>query len=198
MVRHGQTTFNVEGRLQGWRDSPLSGLGRTQAQGHGALLKTLIPNLEGFRLVSSPLGRALDTARIICAGLGLAGDRIETDGRLKELSFGEWEGLTLAELEARVPGAWEARRRDRWRFVPPGGESYEMMAVRVGAWLDEVDRPTIAVCHGITGRVLRGLYGGLTEEEILALDEPQDAVFHLTRGSIARFEHPDEDQTLSV
>lgn len=193
LVRHGQTAFNDEGRLQGWRDSPLTDLGRTQAQRHGVVLKTLISNPDNYRVVSSPQGRALDTARIICAGLGLGRERIETDVRLREMSFGDWEGMTLGQVDAGYPGAWRARRQDRWCYVPPGGENYEMISSRVESWLNEVHAPTLVVCHGITGRVLRGLYGLLSKDETLAQDEPQDAVFRLMSGTITRFEHLQEN-----
>jgi len=162
LLRHGETEFNIEGRLQGQRDSPLTARGRAQARAHGALLKTLIAEPE--------------TA-------------IETDPRLKEIAYGEWEGLTWAEAEARDPDAWAARERDRWGFVVPGGESYAMVAVRAGAFLDEARGNTIVVSHGGTGRVLRGLYGRLAPPEIKTLEQPQDALHRLAQGAIARIDH---------
>ncbi len=189
LLRHGETEFNVAGRYQGQRDSPLTARGRDQARRHGALLKTLIVEPEAWRLVASPLGRAMATARIVRAALGLPGDAIETDDRLKEMAFGEWEGLTPAEIQARHPEAWAARCADRWHHVRPGGESFALLAARVGAFLRDVHGDTIVVGHGGAGRVLRGLYGRLSEDQIVALDEPQDAIFRLTQGTIARIEH---------
>ena len=189
LLRHGETEFNVEGRYQGQRDSPLTGRGRDQARRHGALLKTLIVEPEAWRVVASPLGRAMATARIVCAALGLPEDAIETDARLKEMAFGEWEGLTPAEIQARHPEAWAARCADRWHHLRPGGESYALLAARVGGFLRDAQGNAIVVGHGGAGRVLRGLYGRLSEAEILALDEPQDAIFRLTQGTVARIDH---------
>ena len=193
LLRHGETEFNVEGRYQGQRDSPLTPRGRDQARRHGALLKTLIVEPESWRVVASPLGRAMATARIVCAALGLPEDAIETDARLKEMAFGEWEGLTPAEIQARHPEAWAARCADRWHHLRPGGESYALLAARVGAFLRDVQGDAIVVGHGGAGRVLRGLYGRLSEDQIVALDEPQDAIFRLTQGTVARIDHDEAE-----
>ena len=189
LLRHGETEFNVAGRLQGQQDSPLTARGRAQARGHGALLETLIANPAAWRVVASPLGRALNTARLACAELGLDEAVIETDPRLKEIAYGEWEGLTYAQIEAGYPDHWAARERDRWGFVVPGGESYAMVAARAGAFLGESRGNTIVVSHGGTGRVLRGLYARLAPPEIKTLEQPQDAVHRLTQGTVARIDH---------
>ena len=189
LLRHGETEFNVEGRLQGQQDSPLTVRGRAQARAHGVLLKALIADPETWRVVASPLGRALDTARLACAELGLPKAAIETDPRLKEIAYGDWEGLTYAKIEARNSDDWAARQRDPWRFVVPGGESYEMVAARAGDFLNEARGNTIVVSHGGTGRVLRGLYGRLAPPEIKTLEQPQDAIHRLAQGTVARIDH---------
>ena len=189
LLRHGETEFNVVGRLQGQGDSPLTPRGRAQARGHGALLKTLIAEPAAWRVVASPLGRALDTARLACAELGLPEAAIETDPRLKEIAYGDWEGLTYDQIEASDPGNWAARQRDPWGFVVPGGESYEMVAARAGAFLSETNGHTIVISHGGTGRVLRGLYARLAPLEIKTLEQPQDALHRLAQGTIARIDH---------
>jgi len=189
LLRHGETEFNVEGRYQGQRDSALTDRGRDQARAHGALLKTLIAEPESWRVVASPLGRTMATARIVCAELGLPEDAIETDARLKEIAFGEWEGSTPAEIQARHPEAWAARCADRWHHVRPGGESFALLAARIGAYLRDVLGNTIVVGHGGAGRVLRGLYGRLSEDQIVTLEEPQDAIHRLAQGTITRIDH---------
>ncbi len=189
LLRHGETEFNVEGRLQGQQDSPLTARGRAQARAHGVLLKTLIEEPRTWRVVASPLGRAMDTARLACAELGLSEAVIETDPRLKEIAYGDWEGLTYDEIEGSDPDGWAARERDRWGFVVPGGESYEMVAVRARAFLDDPWDNTIVVSHGGTGRVLRGLYGRLAPPEIKTLEQPQDAIHRLAEGTVARIDH---------
>ncbi len=189
LLRHGETEFNVAGRLQGQRDSPLTARGRAQARAHGALLKTLIAEPEAWRVVASPLGRTMDTARLACAELGLPEAAIETDPRLKEIAFGDWEGLTWAEAETRHPELWAAREADRWGFVVPGGESYAMVALRARAFLDEPRGNTIVVSHGATGRVMRGLYSRLAPAEMRTLEQPQEALHRLTQGTITRIDH---------
>ena len=189
LLRHGETEFNVEGRLQGQQDSPLTARGRAQARAHGVLLGELIAEPDTWRVVTSPLGRALDTARLACAELGLPEAAIETDARLKEIAYGDWEGLTYAEIEVRNSDDWAARQRDPWRYVVPGGESYEMVAARAGDFLNEARGNTIVVSHGGTGRVLRGLYGRLAPPEIKTLEQPQDAIHRLAQGTVARIDH---------
>ena len=189
LLRHGETEFNIENRLQGQQDSPLTSRGRDQARGHGALLATLIDEPAAWRVVASPLGRTLDTARLACAELGLPETAIETDPRLMEIAYGVWEGLTYDEIETRYQDEWAARERDRWGFVVPSGESYEMVAARVAAFLGESQGNTIVVSHGGTGRVLRGLYARLAPAQIKTLEQPQDALHRLTQGTIARIDH---------
>ncbi len=189
LLRHGETEFNVAGRLQGQQDSPLTARGRAQARGHGALLKTLIAEPAAWRVVASPLGRTMDTARLACAALGLPETAIETDPRLKEIAYGEWEGQTYAEIEAYYPDQWAARERDPWGFVVPRGESYAMVAARADAFLGAPRGNTIVISHGGTGRVLRGLYARLAPPEIRTLEQPQDALHRLTQGTVARIGH---------
>ncbi len=126
LIRHGQTEFNVERRLQGRMDSPLTELGREQARRMGETLKAHLGEPGLWRVVSSPLGRTLATARIVCETLGL-GCAIETDERLAEIHVGDWEGLSRQEIEAAQPGACDA---EGWIFTAPGGETYEQMAAR--------------------------------------------------------------------
>jgi probable phosphoglycerate mutase len=141
-------------------------------------------------MVSSPLGRARRTASIICDVQGRDASELATDDRLKEISWGDWEGLTRGEIDARNPGELARRRLNRWRYVPPGGESYEMLSARVRGWISEIspEQRLVVVGHGGMGRVLRGLYAKLPIPEILTLDRPQDAIFRLHCGEVARIE----------
>ena len=136
-VRHGETDWNAEHRLQGQHDVPLNAIGRAQAAHCGEVLRDLFErdgrDPDAFDYVASPLGRARETMELIQSGLGLDVRRYRTDARLAELSFGHWEGFTFAELKARDPEtlALAAREHDKWSFVPPGGESYAQLLVRV-------------------------------------------------------------------
>ncbi len=193
LVRHGETEWNRAGRVQGHLDSPLTARGEDQAGRVGRTLAGLIGAGDGFAMVASPLGRVLRTAAIIRAAMGLAPDDCPTDDRLMEITWGAWDGLTRDEIDAGEPGAMARRLQNHWRFVPPGGgESYAMVADRVRGWLDGVaqGQRLVVVAHGTTGRVLRGLYAGLSEAETLDLAEPQDAFFRLHGGAIERIDAP--------
>ena len=181
LVRHGETEWNRAGRMQGHLDAPLTPRGEAQARAIGETLREL--GVDGFHMVASPLGRVRATAAIIARALGRDPEAIPTDERLMEMTWGDWDGLTLAEIEVRDPGALTQRKADHWDYSPPGGgESYTKMASRVADWLagQDPDQSFIVVSHGGTGRVLRGLYGGLSQAETLAQEEPQET-FHLLR-----------------
>jgi len=186
LVRHGQTVFNREGRLQGHVDSPLTELGLAQAAASGALLRRLLGETDGWRIVSSPLGRAMATAERIAGALGL---EVETEPALIEVSFGAWDGRLRSELAAAAPGAFGP---SGYMFAAPDAEPYEAMVDRLAGWIaglpPEPQRRVIAVSHGVAGRVLRGLYAGLAREDALAQAVPQDAVFRLSGGRIERFD----------
>jgi probable phosphoglycerate mutase len=190
LVRHGQTEFNLARRYQGALDSPLTEHGVRQAEQIGALLSGLLEG-EPWTMVSSPQGRARRTAEIINARLGLP---LGFDDRLREISLGSWDGLLIDEVVDKLPpgaGVWERQ------LHAPGGESFEAIAARIGDWLTDVDgagRRIVAVSHGMAGRVLRGLYGGLSRQAMLELDVPQDSVFRLAGGRIERIDCAAEAQ----
>lgn len=188
LLRHGQTVWNSHGRMQGQQDSPLTWKGITQARACGDILARRLARPADFTLVSSPLGRAWQTATIVAEALGREPDEIHREPRLMEVRFGDWEGLTWEEIEAREPGAVAHRRATRWTHRPPGGETYAEVAGRIGDWLGAVepDAKLIVIGHGLAGRILRGLFLGLSHEEIFALEEPQDALFHLSDGDVVR------------
>src|SRR5205085_7242130 len=124
LVRHGETEWNRARRYQGWRDSPLTEEGRAQAEALGRLLSRL-PEARSAALVASPLGRARHTAEIIRECLGRT-EPLRFDDRLRELSFGSWDGFTRADIAALMPGAFDDERRDEWYFATPDGETYEV------------------------------------------------------------------------
>jgi broad specificity phosphatase PhoE len=185
MVRHGQTEWNVTGRFQGQSDTPLNALGERQARAAGRQLRRLAqadawvsPSLRetGGRLAAiytSDLERARRTAEIICEELE-AGDEAAIDRetplviepRLRELSFGEWEGLTYAQIQAYQPDILELWRRDLEQHAPPGGETLRQMAGRVQAALDAIlaahpDGRVVVVAHGGPLQMLTALALGL-------------------------------------
>lgn len=186
LVRHGQTAFNAEGRIQGAKDSPLTELGVQQARRLGAMLGGIVP--AETRIIASPRGRAQHTAQLIRETARL-GAMIETDERLAEISLGEWDGMLKEDIRRLSPDYDAGDRRWSWFFDAPGADSYEAMTERLGGWLEDARTaggPIIAVSHGVAGRILRGLFLQMPREEALMLDIPQDACFRLAEGRIER------------
>lgn len=165
-LRHGETDWNVESRLQGQHDTPMNGRGRDQASAVGRQVRDWRgPELAGLRFIASPLQRTCETMRLARAAMELAPDAFETDPRLMELTFGRWEGLTWEELKARDPTAARAREGDKWSFTPPGGESYAMLAERLKPWLATITAETVVVSHGGVARVLMAMIGNIPPEK---------------------------------
>ena len=185
-VRHGQTDWNAEHRLQGQADIPLNAVGREQARRNGRRLAELIADPASFDFVASPLGRTRETMDLVRGSMGLPRDGYTLDARLVEVNFGDWQGFTLAELDRINPGSSGARELDKWNFVPPGkgAESYEMLFNRVGPWFEELSQPTVAVTHGGIFRVLFKLVGKKPMREAAALDIAQDRVLKLEDGKL--------------
>jgi len=185
-VRHGQTGWNAEQRLQGQADTDITPLGRSQADRNGRRLAELIDRPGEFDFVASPLRRTRETMERVRVAMGLPAQGYRTDARLVEVHFGAWQGFTLAELEATAPGSTAARARDKWDFVPPGddGESYEMLLNRVRPWFGELTRPTICVTHGGVLRVAFRLVENMPSFQAAALEIPQDRVLRLQGGCL--------------
>lgn len=188
LVRHGQTAFNAEGRIQGAKDSALTALGEEQGRRLGQVLGRTAP--KDARIIASPLGRTQHTARIIREHGGFAAP-IETDARLAEISLGEWDGMRKDDIRERVPDYDAGPNHWSWFFNAPGGDSWDVLNARLQSWLDDAvatDDPIIAISHGVSGRILRGLFAGLPRDLTLKLDIPQDAFFHLRDGGIERID----------
>ena len=187
LFRHGETEWNVAGRRQGQMNSALTPHGRVQAQNNARCLKRNSSLAEPTIVYASPIGRAKETALIMMDELGLSADTIIYDARLMESSFGKWEGLTDTDVAERFPESWLARTADRWNVRPPSGESYADVNSRVSDWFDNAkfSETTIVVGHGLTSRVLRGIYMGLTHQEVFSLSEPHEGFFKLSHGTIS-------------
>ena len=187
-ARHGQTQANVEKRFSGYKDTPLTTLGHAQAGAVGEILRRELGDAAGFGFVSSPLARAQTTMRIAREVMGLKPDDFATDNRLKEIDLGVWDQLTDDEARALSPSLFEQRGNDKWHVRVPGGENYAEVAARVTDWLAELKTDTVAVSHGATTRILRGLLTGLDWRAMSTLDEPQGVVFRVRDRKVVRLD----------
>jgi probable phosphoglycerate mutase len=190
-IRHGETDFNVEGRLQGHRDTELNANGRRQAAESGDLLRDLFArdnrSPSDFAYVASPLKRARETMEIVRRELGLDPLLYAIDDRLMEIAYGEWEGLTLPEIEARMPGTLAERERDKWDFAPPGGESYRSLTDRMSEWYASLKGDTVAAGHGGGVRALMALFNVMSKEEAAHARIAQGVVYVFADGKMARY-----------
>ena len=187
VVRHGQTDYNAEMRFQGRLDIPLNEHGKGQARGNGRALKTLIGDQIGeFDFVSSPLGRTRQTMELIREELGLDINDYRLDDRLVELSFGDWEGFTISDLEHTFPELFAERENDKWNFVPPGAssESYNILSQRIAPYLKSVDKPTVCVCHGGVIRAMFQILNGGDSRAAAAAPIPQDRLVKIEDNQI--------------
>jgi broad specificity phosphatase PhoE len=186
LVRHGETDWNAERRLQGQLDISLNDVGRRQSGQCGGILRGLMATRRmapaDFAFISSPLSRARETMEILRGILGLPREDYVIEPRLAELSFGRWEGLTYAEVRALDCSALAVRERDKWNFVTPEGESYAKLLVRVREWYASVEGDIIVAAHGGVARVLMVLFGVRTPEDAPHGDVEQGVVYEFGPG----------------
>lgn len=174
LIRHGRTPWNECDRIQGRRDIGLGAVGRAE-------LATcrMPPEYGHFRWYASPLARAVETAELLGAR------DLETDARLVELDWGEWQGCTRRELRHRHGPAYAANAARGLDFRPPGGESAGELRRRFRDWLVEraaSGEPAIAVTHkGVIQMALAMATGwDLTSRPPLRLDWRCAQLFEIT------------------
>ena len=194
LIRHAQTVWNRDRRYQGWQDSPLSEVGRAQAEAVGRALSS-----EPLKAVySSTLGRARETAEAIAAFHGLP---VHADDAFREMAFGDWEGLAFDDCKAKDPDRYRLWADEPHRFVPPGGESLKDTVARTLPYFIQEILPavlngkrTIVSAHGNSLRALIMAIEGLTPEQILKreLDTGVPVVYRLKADS-----RPDTVEILS-
>jgi probable phosphoglycerate mutase len=175
--RHGETEWNRAHRYQGAKNSPLTDYGRSQIELVCSLFEKE-PDLPNPLMVYvSPLGRAIDTANILEKYINAT---IIIEDRLREVSLGSWDGMTHDEIRMKYPHAFDAAMPYNWYFQSPDGESLVSAKERVSSWLREVNNQTVcAISHGLIGRILMGVYVGLSDDESLKLAIAQDAYYKM-------------------
>jgi broad specificity phosphatase PhoE len=177
VLRHGETLWNAEGRMQGALNSPLTPLGKDQAERQAQILAKI--DLKGFAVLCSPQGRAFETAAI---ALARQVENIQTDRRLREIEVGEWAGRLRSELagpdefEDTPDGALELYER------APGGEGFAALEVRCKEFVASLQEPSVLVTHGITSRMIRAVVLGLGRAGMAEMPGGQGVVYHLKDG----------------
>ncbi len=190
-IRHGETAWNAEGRLQGAQDTSLNDLGRKQAARAGGILADLFArdgrSEQTLAYVASPLGRARSTMELVRGALRLPPRDYSIDDRLREIGYGDWEGSTLAQMLARDPEVFAKRQVDKWTVSPPGGETYAAVQIRVSDWYDSLLVDTVAVAHGGTARALMVTLGIETPASAADLTIEQGAVYVFGEGGLRKY-----------
>jgi probable phosphoglycerate mutase len=180
LLRHGETHWNVEQRMQGRGDSALTERGREQVRQHADVL--VASGVD--RLMVSSAGRTRASAEILLERLRANGRDVPASyhDALMERHCGDWEGMTISEIQSRYPEHWAARETDGYFHRPPGGESHADMELRVADLLQSIrsDSARIAVVtHGVMSRVILKLLLGLAPAEAMQLRHPNALFYRL-------------------
>lgn len=173
ILRHGETEWNAQNRMQGELNSPLTPKGEKDAARQGEILQTL--DLDGFDFICSPQGRAFQTAGI---ALGRIAMHIRTDDRLREIGVGDWSGLLRDDLpmpEGKDPFMAQYE-------IAPNGEGFAALETRCRNFIADLKGPAVLITHGITSRMLRSIIAGDGAVSVRTIHGGQGCVYHLKDG----------------
>lgn len=182
-LRHGETVWNAEKRIQGQLESDLTARGIAQAHQQAVVMEPLLhPSPPCF---VSPLGRAQRTAEIALGGRSFA-----TDPRLAEVHAGAWQGLLRDEVLKAHPTLENATALEVFLSAPEG-ERFDGFRQRIVSFLDDLTEPSVIVAHGLLGQVLRGVICGFARDEMGQLPNGQGCVYVLEDGAETVLRAPD-------
>jgi len=173
ILRHGETVWNAENRMQGELNSALTSKGEMDSARQGEILRGL--DLSGFEFICSPQGRAFQTAGIALAQIAA---HIRTDDRLREIGVGDWSGLLRDDLpmpEGKDPFMAQYE-------VAPNGEGFARLEARVRDFLADLTGPAVLVTHGITSRMIRSVVAGEAAVAVRTIHGGQGCVYHVKNG----------------
>lgn len=173
ILRHGETEWNAENRMQGALNSPLTPQGEMHAVRQAEILAQ--HDLTGFDFLCSPQTRALQTAGIALARIA---QNVRTDDRLREISVGDWSGLLRDTLP--MPGGADPYAAQY--EMAPNGEGFARLEARCADFLADLRGPAVLVTHGITSRMIRSLVIGKEALGVGSVHGGQGCVFHLKNG----------------
>ncbi|OGP73976.1 MAG: hypothetical protein A2V86_07980 [Deltaproteobacteria bacterium RBG_16_49_23] len=187
IARHGETTWNAEGRIQGWSDPELSPLGYAQSL-------SLLEHLKARPLraiYSSHLQRSYLTAQPIARHLGLP---ILKQAELKEIAFGILEGKYLFQFDEELKNEWNRFREDRFSYRIPGAENYSDVALRLKPFMERIlhqheGEEILIVGHRVVNRLLIGMFLEFPLEKTLKIEQTNDCLYLIERGEEIRVCH---------
>jgi broad specificity phosphatase PhoE len=191
LVRHGETYWNAEGRIQGQKQTDLTPKGIEQSK----WLAEYFKSKKIDRIVCSGLIRSQKTAAQVNVYYNL---QLEINPKINECSWGKWEGLTHAEVRERFPDEYNSRKENIWYFRPQYGESYDDLFDRLYPVASEfatmaVTENLLVIAHAMVNKVLLGIFLDLPVEEIVKITHPNDTVYLISRNSdewIVKHTHP--------
>ncbi len=193
VLRHGQTPWNLEKKLQGRKDIPLNETGRAQALENGKTLRCLLAkeaiDPKEVKIFASPLIRAMETAQIACKEAGLPGV-IQSEPLLIEQCYGLLEGMTHAEIQKQYPHCWYMRQHDPLSYLPPEGESGDEFQARISSVIDKATGVTLLVGHFGLLRTLIALCKSnaiKTDIDFETLTGAQDTVYMVRSGALTLY-----------
>lgn len=178
LLRHGQTEWNRDGRIQGGLDSPLTSLGRKHAAQQADILARSVVGLNQMSYFCSPLPRAQETAKI-----ALGGVQPKMDSRLQEIGCGRWEGLSPAERASCDPRLVQECKTD-WDLYEkaPEGEGIPRLEERVRSFLADVSGVSVIVAHKVVLTVMRGILTGMPRSQWHTIPASQGTVIRVSNG----------------
>jgi len=179
VLRHGECEHNALGVVAGQNDSPLTERGREQARVNGERLGDIVGDLSGFDFFASALHRTASTMEIARASAGLSPTGYRADRRLMEIDCGDntWRRWADITTDAEKEPVWH---RARWDYHHPGGESFHDLNNRVRAFLETLTRDSVIVTHAGPFRAIRGLFLGLTSDDVLRYNAPHAGIMRLS------------------
>ncbi len=187
IARHGETTWNAEGKIQGWSDPELSPLGYSQSL---ALLEHL-KDRPIQAIYSSSLQRSYLTAQPIAQHLGLP---IRKQNELKEIGFGILEGKNLFQFDEELKREWNRFKDDRFSYRIPGAENYADVANRLRPFVKRILREhegeeILIVGHRVVNRLLIGMFSDIPLEKTLKIEQTNDCLYLIERNGEIRVFH---------
>lgn len=178
LMRHGQTEWNVIRRMQGQLDSRLTQKGEAQAVKMGQILAREIPDPQNYKMYTSPLGRTMQTSELVAQNFAFEPQK---DDLLMEVYAGSWGGKLRSDIRIEFPDL-VINGKIPMMCNAPDGEKFADLKARGQKWLDSLTDQAIVVSHGQIGLVIRGLYTGVSDDEMFVKTGNQDGVYLLDHG----------------